>query len=139
MTTHHAAPDARVLLVEDDLPLRDELRDLLEGEGFEVVEAGDGWEALGYLRTVQEFSVVLLDIGLPVMSGWELLARMRGDLLLRDLPVIIMSAKPVADAVGTPPVFKKPLGDPEPLLAAIREHGRHQNRTSGAGRPVTAR
>ncbi len=114
-----AAPP--VLLVEDDATLRAELRELLEADGLEVVEVGDGWHAINLLRS-NEFSLVLLDIGLPIMDGWQVLAQMRADFALREIPVIILSARPVAHAVGLPPVFKKPIGDPLPLLAAVRQH-----------------
>src|SRR5678815_1510093 len=121
MSTHAALAAPPVLLVEDDPALRTELRELLEADGLPVVEVGDGWHAMNRLRS-GEFSLVLLDIGLPIMDGWQVLAHMRADHVLRDIPVIILSAKPVAHAVGMPPVFKKPLGDPLPLLSAVHRH-----------------
>jgi CheY-like chemotaxis protein len=111
-----------ILLVEDDDALRAEVRELLEGDGQTVIEASDGWEALVRLRE-NVYSLVVLDIGLPIMTGWELLARMRGEEALREVPVIILSAKPVAEAVDSPPVFRKPI-DRATFLAAVHRHMR---------------
>jgi DNA-binding response OmpR family regulator len=111
-----------ILLVEDDETLRGEVRELLETEGYAVVESSDGWEALLRLRE-QACSLVVLDINLPIMNGWELLARMRGEDALREVPVIILSAKPVAEAVDSPPVFRKPI-DPALFLSAVRRYAR---------------
>ncbi len=112
-----------ILVVDDDAPLREQLRDLLESDGHEVVEAADGLEALARLRGPDPIGLVVLDMHLPVMSGWEVLARMRADEVLGDMPVIILSARPVADAVGTPPVFRKPL-EPDSFLEAVRAYRR---------------
>jgi CheY-like chemotaxis protein len=112
-----------ILVVEDDPPLREQIRELLETDGHEVVEAADGLEALGHLRGPQRIGLVVLDMNLPVVSGWEVLARMRSDDSLSDTPVIILSARPVADAVGTPPVFRKPL-EPDAFLEAVRTYRR---------------
>jgi two-component system, chemotaxis family, chemotaxis protein CheY len=111
-----------VLLVEDDEGIRTEVADLLASDGHTVVEAGDGSEALTYLRSGSACSLVVLDMNLPVMNGWELLKRMRHEDGLQHIPVIILSGRPVAHAEGAPPVFKKPLGDPTDFLQAVRTH-----------------
>ncbi len=120
-----------ILLVEDDDALRAEVRELLEQDGNQVVEAADGWEALHYLRRQGGCGAIVLDMKLPVMSGWELLSRLRGDDRLRDVPVIILSGRAVADAVGTPPVFRKPLGDPARFLEVVRQCRRTRAPSAG--------
>jgi DNA-binding response OmpR family regulator len=122
---------APILLVEDDEALRQQLRELLETEGYNVVDVGDGRSALSYLRSPDggECSLVVLDISLPIMNGWELLSKMRGEDDLRETPVIILSARPVAEVVGSPPVFRKPL-EPGPFLQAVRRHRRSDSHDS---------
>lgn len=65
----------RLLVTDDDADLRGEMTELLEGEGFEVAQAGDGFEAFKLLSE-QKFDLLLLDLKMPVMTGYELLQRM---------------------------------------------------------------
>jgi DNA-binding response OmpR family regulator len=121
---------APILLVEDDEQLREQIRELLETDGHDVVEVGDGRAALHFLQAHQgECSLVVLDISLPIMNGWELLSRMRGEDHLRETPVIILSARPVAEVVGSPPVFRKPV-EPAAFLQAVRRHRRSNSQPS---------
>lgn len=80
-----------ILIADDDPGNRDLLRRGLECDGHAVVEAGNGLEALAYLRQ-QPCDLVLLDIMMPDLDGFQTLARLKQDPLLRDLPVIMISA-----------------------------------------------
>ena len=74
-----AATEVRtVLLVEDDLDIRDVLQDLLEGEGYDVIPAANGKQALDFLTLNDPpgADLVILDLMMPMVSGWEVLDRM---------------------------------------------------------------
>jgi CheY-like chemotaxis protein len=88
----HAAPP--ILVVDDDDAIRDTLRDVLESEGYAVMTAADGAEAIKALRAAGRACVVLLDLMMPVMSGGEFLEALRRDEDLRTVPVLILSAWP---------------------------------------------
>jgi diguanylate cyclase (GGDEF)-like protein len=81
----------KILIADDDAANRTLLRRRLEFDGHEVVEARDGLEVLGSLKD-SPCDLVLLDIMMPAMDGFQTLARMKMDAKLRDLPVIMISA-----------------------------------------------
>ncbi|HSA79832.1 MAG TPA: response regulator [Geminicoccaceae bacterium] len=83
---------AYVLVVDDDSKSRDMLRRTLTKEGWTVAEATNGREALDQLEHCQP-ALVLLDLMMPEMDGFEVLERMRRELAWRDIPVIIVTAK----------------------------------------------
>ena len=87
--SHENAP---VLVVDDDEDVRDSLRDVLELEHYLVVTAGNGKEALDRLRDMEPPCLILLDLMMPVMSGEELMAEMKGSDDLRSIPVVVVSA-----------------------------------------------
>ena len=83
-----------VLLVEDDADVRDSLQDILEDEGFDVIPAANGKQAIDFL-TLNEpagADLVIPDLLMPMVSGWEVLERMTGDAKLSDIPVLVLSA-----------------------------------------------
>jgi DNA-binding response OmpR family regulator len=80
-----------VLLVEDEETLRRVLRNLLERDGFEVAEAGDGAEALSAVDRLTPDAVVL-DLNLPVMDGYDVLSRLRTRSTSATLPVLVLTA-----------------------------------------------
>jgi CheY-like chemotaxis protein len=80
-----------VLVVEDEPDIRLTTRLMLEGAGYAVTEASTGKEALSKLSE-QRPDVVLLDIRLPDVEGWDVLRSMRSSASLGDVPVLIMSA-----------------------------------------------
>jgi CheY-like chemotaxis protein len=84
----------RVLLVEDDLDVRDTLQDLLEDEGFDVIPAANGKQAIDFLTLDGSggADLVILDLMMPMVSGWEVLERMTDDERLVHVPVIVLSA-----------------------------------------------
>jgi adenylate cyclase len=95
-----AAPHApaRVLVVDDHPTVRLMLSLGLQQQGFYVAEATTGEQALARLRA-EPFDLVLLDIVMPEMDGHEVLAQMKADPALRDIPVIVVSAQDELDSV----------------------------------------
>ena len=86
-------PEARsILIVEDDLDLREALSEVLRDEGYAVAMAADGREALDHLRRQSRPSLILLDLTMPVMNGWQFRDEQRQDPDLSEIPVVILSA-----------------------------------------------
>jgi CheY-like chemotaxis protein/anti-sigma regulatory factor (Ser/Thr protein kinase) len=83
---------AKVLVVDDDPKSRDVLRRTLTKEGWTVAEAANGHEALDHLERGRP-ALVLLDLMMPEMDGFEVLERMRREVAWRDIPVIVVTAK----------------------------------------------
>jgi len=118
--------DARtILIVDDDHAVVESLRDFLEDEGFEVVTAADGMAALDQLRRGLRPCVILLDLMMPRMNGWEFRHEQLRDDDLKDIPTIVVSALPPDRAaggqVGEVDFVPKPPSLPR-LLDAIRRH-----------------
>ncbi len=111
--------------MEDDEDLRDMMAQMLAIEGFDAATAANGLEALEYLHATPKPHVILLDLMMPVMDGWEFRRQQRADPELAPVPVIVLSAlDPVRSAaVGAVAVLKKPL-DFDRLLELVREHCR---------------
>jgi two-component system cell cycle response regulator DivK len=82
---------AKVLLVEDNEMNRDMLSRRLTRRGFEVVFAGDGQQGLDLARS-EKPDVILMDMSLPVMDGWETTRRIKADGTMRSIPVIGLTA-----------------------------------------------
>ena len=80
-----------VLVVEDDVDLRESVVETLTHRGVRVVEAQHGGEALELLQQNPEASLVLLDLMMPVVDGWTFRARMLADKNLARVPVVVMS------------------------------------------------
>lgn len=81
-----------VLVVDDDPVIRRLLEVNLEMEGYDVVQAGDGQEALDAMRST-DVALVLLDVMMPNVDGWETRRQMLADPALEDIPVIFLSAR----------------------------------------------
>ena len=127
----------RVLLVDDDEALLDALAGLLESEGYEVETARNGKEAIEKLATIASPGVILLDLKMPVMDGWQFLAARSGDPAAPHVPVVLLSGLAfIPNAPGVADFLSKPI-DPSRLLACVRrfcgEPGREEE-----GRPQPA-
>ena len=114
-----------ILVVDDDLDIREALGLLLKGEGYQVRLAENGAVALEAIRSPHKFDLMLLDLMMPVMSGFELLEMLKdGDPDLRALPIFVVSAGNAALSrnarAGVERCFAKPF-DADVLLAAIHE------------------
>lgn len=89
MTPHHRTP---ILIIEDDEAVRCTLSDMLELNGFEAVTAGDGATGLAAAKH-RPPALIITDVAMPAMTGFELLEQIRHDEALRNIPVIVISAK----------------------------------------------
>ena len=109
-----------ILIVEDDEAIREGLRLLLEDEGYFVECACNGREALAMLERMPPPCVVLLDLMMPVMDGYEFLRVTQASEPWRTLPITVVSAAPDTSRIKARRVFRKPvpLGS---LLRAVDE------------------
>lgn len=82
---------ALVLVVEDNPTIRDSLADLFQSDGFDTAVAGDGADALAQLDGGLRPSVIVLDLMMPVMDGWQFLER-KAIAPYADLPVVVLTA-----------------------------------------------
>jgi CheY-like chemotaxis protein len=80
-----------ILLIEDDPALRDSVAGLLQERGYAVERAETGATALERLKTGERPCLILLDLMMPAMSGWDFLLRIRRDAALDGIPVVIIS------------------------------------------------
>ena len=113
-----------VLLVDDDVSLLEASADLLELDGYTVATATDGRAALDQLRRGLRPCVIVLDLMMPVMNGWDFRREQLQDADLKDIPVIVVTAAGLSEAT-----IRTQLGDvafvPKPspdgaLVTAIR-------------------
>lgn len=103
-----------MLVVDDDKDIRDSLAQILEEEGFEVSAAENGQLALEAIgRSVPD--VMLLDLMMPVMNGWQVLEALRSSLMLPQIQVVVLSA---LEAPGSVDFIEKPIKLPR-LLALL--------------------
>lgn len=109
-----------VLVVDDESDIRDAVAEVLADEGYVVHGAGDGAEALRKARAVRP-SVVLLDLMMPGMNGWEFRAAQKGDPDIQHIPVIVLSALGRVSGMDAADYIQKPF-DLERLLSAVRAH-----------------
>jgi CheY-like chemotaxis protein len=82
----------RVLVVDDDADIRETVSLILEDEGYEVQSAGDGAAALAVLRAGPAPDVILLDLMMPIMNGWQFREEQQRDTELARIPVVVLSA-----------------------------------------------
>ena len=87
-----------ILLVEDDDDLRGAFRELFEDEGFNVWTASNGKEALECLQSRGRACLIVLDLMMPVMNGWEFRDRQMNDPDLAKIPVVVCTADPRAES-----------------------------------------
>jgi CheY-like chemotaxis protein len=116
-------PHCPVLIVEDDQDLREMMAQLLTLEGYEAATVANGREALDYLHGADRPNVILLDLMMPVMDGWEFHRRMEADPALPPVPVIVLSALDQARSanIHAAAFLKKPL-DFDRLLDLVRRY-----------------
>jgi CheY-like chemotaxis protein len=111
-----------VLLVEDDPDIRDAIGDVLSEEGYAVSVADTGLSALDHLQRQPLPDVILLDLMMPVMDGWQFRARQSQHPVWKAIPVIVLSAvgntHEKAESIGASGCLRKPL-DIDELLDMI--------------------
>jgi len=116
----------RILVVEDQEDNRQILRDLLASAGYDMIEAWDGEAALK-LAAAERPDLILMDIQLPVLDGYEAMRRLKADPALGAIPIIAITSYALsgdedkARAAGCDAYFAKPFS-PRVLLAKIREY-----------------
>jgi two-component system, cell cycle response regulator DivK len=116
----------RILVVEDQEDNRRILRDLLTSAGYEIIQAENGEEALAAAARERP-DLILMDIQLPVLDGYEATRRIKTDPALRAIPVIVVTSYALsgdenkARAAGCDAYVTKPFS-PRALLAKIREY-----------------
>jgi DNA-binding response OmpR family regulator len=111
---------ASVLVVDDERDIREAVSEVLADEGYEVFGAGDGAEALSKLRAFHP-SVVVLDLMMPRMNGWEFREAQQRDPDVSRIPVIVLSALGKAAGIDAAEFLQKPFALEE-LLTAVRHH-----------------
>jgi CheY-like chemotaxis protein len=121
----HRPTHCPILIVEDDADLREMMAQLLTLEGFKAEAVANGREALAYLEKGDPPDLILLDLMMPVMDGWEFRRRQRQDPAFASVPVVVLSALDHTRAVdlGETAFLKKPL-DFDRLLELVRLHCR---------------
>ncbi len=86
----------KILLVEDNEPSRDALSRRLARRGYSVTVAVDGQQAVALGRAATP-DLILMDLGLPVIDGWEATGQLKGDPATRHIPIIVLSAHAMTD------------------------------------------
>lgn len=110
-------PSAKVLVVDDEPSMRSMYQRSLVGAGFDVVVADGGPDGLQKLREDPTIKLVLLDLNMPEMDGWNFRQEQRADPQMRDVPTIIVTGEPLERVV------QSELHAAEYLLKPIkREH-----------------
>ena len=123
----------RALVVDDELDVREYLKEVLDGEGFEVLQAGDGVEALALVLSQEALpTLIISDVQMPKKDGITLLKELKANPQLASIPVILLTgirertgisftAEEIADTIGAEPAayLEKPISAQE-LVKTIR-------------------
>jgi CheY-like chemotaxis protein len=126
--TNTSDDDLPILVVDDDEDTRKTLRMVLEAAGYEVCEARDGARALESLRKGMRPGLILLDLMMPVVNGWEFREQQLADPALADIPVVVLSAYgdvQRTETIEADAYLGKPLAL-NTLLSAVRCHVRRR-------------
>lgn len=111
-----------ILVVEDNKEIQDSLKMALEVEGYNVFTADNGKEGMEKLGKMPTPCMILLDLMMPVMNGWEFVDAISKDIMLSTIPVVVVSA--FGDKKGTPKTdgyIQKPI-DLDALLSTVCKH-----------------
>ena len=103
------AQDRSILIVDDDAASTDSLTDILTAEGYTVATARNGKEALAHLRGAPSPRLIILDLFMPEMDGWEFRREQLKDVKLRDIPVVVMTGASVYAGIDVNVIVHKPL------------------------------
>ena len=117
------AANGAVCVVDDDADIREIVKDVLSFEGYDVVAAGDGESALELLRSRgRDYGLILLDLMMPHMNGWEFRRKQLEDPGLASIPVVLLTgagnAAKTTDDLRVAGTIEKPV-DLEALLAKV--------------------
>ena len=81
----------KILVVDDESRMRKLIKDFLEREGYQILEAADGLEALDIFYEHKEISLVILDVMMPKLDGWSVLRQIRQE--NKSLPIVMLTAR----------------------------------------------
>jgi CheY-like chemotaxis protein len=123
--------DPTILIVEDDVDVREAYHDVLDQAGYHVVTAANGKLALDWLRHTDEApAMIVLDLMMPVMDGWQFRQEMGKDESLRQIPVVVVTAHRDDPGIDCEARLLKPVPLADLLSAVVRLCG--QPRADGA-------
>jgi CheY-like chemotaxis protein len=115
-----------VLIVDDDQAIREMLSETLDDAGYQVVSVEHGKLALAHLfETPTLPGVILLDLMMPVMNGWEFLEQKQADTRLAAIPVIVLSARPTMQHEAYTTYVDEFLQKPIDILPLLEIVGRY--------------
>jgi CheY-like chemotaxis protein len=122
---HGPPQEPRILVVDDDPYIRDVVAQLLESEGYRIEEATNGAEALGVVNDASRRPhVILLDLMMPVMDGWEFARRLQELVPPIEIPIVVLSAARLPaerlTVLGARAVLAKPF-DVDELLDKVAD------------------
>jgi len=103
------SPNRAILIVDDDAAATDSLTDILTAEGYTVATAKNGKEALEHLRATPLPRLIILDLFMPEMDGWEFRREQLKHPKLRDIPVVVLTGASVYAGIDVNVIVHKPL------------------------------
>jgi CheY-like chemotaxis protein len=110
-----------VLIVEDEEDLREMMREALERKGYRVVTAEEGQDALNKIDSIDQLCLILLDLLMPGMNGWDFFAKMRERPELDKVPVVVHSSASSRAPAGVTRALQKPILF-DRLISVVREY-----------------
>jgi CheY-like chemotaxis protein len=122
-----------ILVVDDDPDTCQAMADLLGAHGYRAFKARDGQEALRKLRSRKKPCLLLLDLMMPRMTGWELLELHRENARLSSVPLVLVTGWTDTDIAQAKAMIPKPL-DPDRLLRTLRRILAAESNSKGAKR-----
>jgi DNA-binding response OmpR family regulator len=121
---------ARVLIIDDDADIREAVSEVLSFEGHEVIAASDGEQGLVRCRQARP-DLILLDLMMPGMNGWDFLRAMRRDASVAATPVVVVSALGRVPELPVAGFLPKPFGL-DALVSLVRSATRHAGADAGS-------
>jgi CheY-like chemotaxis protein len=104
-----SVPNRSILIIDDDAAATDSLTDILAAEGYTVSTAKNGKLALAQLSSAQLPRLIILDLFMPEMDGWEFRREQLKNAKLRDIPVVVMTGASVYAGIDANVIVHKPL------------------------------
>jgi CheY-like chemotaxis protein len=120
-SSHSSESHAPILVVEDDASTRSALCDFLQLQGYRVDSVSDGVEALDYVHQHKRPCMIILDLMMPRMDGWQFRCEQKRNPKLAKCPVIVVSASTKDRDIDADRVLQKPI-DLDGLLSAVAEY-----------------
>lgn len=111
-----------ILVVEDNIDIQESLKATLENEGYSVFTADNGREALDQLGKIPTPCLILLDLMMPIMNGWEFVEEINKDIMLSSIPIVVVTA--IGDSNNSPKTdgyIPKPINF-DALISTVCKH-----------------